>query len=326
MHHQRGLARRALLSAETRVFFSSTASSSPSWFSSLWDHFRHARAEDTTTSRSRVAVLVDGNNLLHLNYNRNARKKSNLGHVGGALGALEQIMTALEKYDPDRVCVFFDTVPASLLKEVLASSKSMHKQHQLLIQTLQRYNVAVVQEPGVKADDLIASYTKASTRAGLNVVVVSHDNDFYPLAQDGPPRVDLFLPVYVPAVVFDAGRIQRRLGPALPWYADVIALCGDKFKKKSPGVPGGIARPDAVALISKHGGLLPLLDRLDEMENEDLRERIKINADVIKAAYVDIKLIDDLALPAPLETMAASRIDIRGLWDVVHTPSLFRKR
>jgi DNA polymerase-1 len=126
--------------------------------------------------------------------------------------------------------------------------------------------MSVLSVPGVEADDLIASYTNACITEGYDVVIASNDNDFLQLVRKvegsraaesssmwtkAPSRnVEVFKPFSRRMLrERDVRALLHGVHPEL--QPDIRALCGDKYRTKSPGLTGGINRRHAAQLLEK---------------------------------------------------------------------------
>ncbi|RHZ08106.1 hypothetical protein DYB31_001458 [Aphanomyces astaci] len=232
---------------------------------------------------------------------------------------------------PHRVCVFFDTPVITQRKKEDPTYKvkrermgdALRRQFPLTGSVLKSLAVPVVQVPGVEADDMIASYTKASLESGFNVIVVSNDSDFFQLVQsNASPTVSLYK--FRTRWLMGQDEVLQLIGGTSPrLHPDLRALRGDQWGK-TPGLPGGISKELAVELLETAGGLLPLLESLDNVQDEALRNRLHASTDMLKRSYRASKLDDSLALPIPLQDFAMGRVNQAGLALLLTDPTLVK--
>ncbi|KAF2300333.1 hypothetical protein GH714_012065 [Hevea brasiliensis] len=161
---------------------------------------------------------------------------------------------------------------------------------QYLKASIKAMSIKVIEVPGVEADDVIGTLAVRSVDAGFKVRVVSPDKDFFQILS---PSLRLLriasrgLDNFDPCMVYkyrqvgfsfgmeDFANLYGELKPSQ--FADVMALMGDR----SDNIPGveGIGSVHAVQLITKFGTLENLLQCVDQVEGERIREALRANAD-----------------------------------------------
>jgi DNA polymerase-1 len=135
----------------------------------------------------------------------------------------------------------------------------------------------VIEQPGMEADDVMATLARRGREAGYEVVLVTGDKDMLQIVDD---RVTVLLPPvrgdeYVtldPAAV----RAKWQVGPEQ--IRDVLALMGDTVDN-IPGVPG-VGEKTAVELIVRFGSLEQLYQRLAEVTRPALKKRLAEHRDL----------------------------------------------
>ncbi|ETV98317.1 hypothetical protein, variant [Aphanomyces invadans] len=267
--------RRSVRGLGQAAHFSTTPASRWWDWTRLTAWFSPTRPAEPSTHHAvepETCVFVDGNNLLYAKYSPTCTQTlSNGVAIGATLGFLQELTHVMEKMHPHRLCVFFDTPVITHRKKNDPTYKAnrdrmddaLRRQFPLTISLMQDFAVPVVQVPGIEADDMIASYTKASIESGYEVVIVSNDSDFFQLVRSAPPRVSLYK--FRTRWWMEQDDVLQLIGGESPkLHPDLRALRGDQWGK-SPGLPGGISKELAVDLVVRAGGLLPLLDHLDHV-------------------------------------------------------------
>ncbi|WP_026166853.1 DNA polymerase I [Novosphingobium nitrogenifigens] len=172
-------------------------------------------------------------------------------------------------------------------------------QFPLIRDATRAFSLACIEEAGLEADDLIASYTRAAAAQGWDVTIVSSDKDLMQLVGEYPGggRVDMLdtmknQRVFIPEVVDKFGVPPEKVG-------DVLALMGDAVDN----VPGirGIGPKTATKLIQENGDLETALANAPAMKAGKLRESLIEQADMARLSRKLIALKDDCALPIPLD-------------------------
>jgi 5'-3' exonuclease len=159
--------------------------------------------------------------------------------------------------------------------------------------------------PNTEADDLMGCYTIAARkRAGMEVVLATNDKDLYQLV--GPcvkvyttAKADLASPKDAFALLGEKEVSAKwEVPPTL--IPDVLALAGDTVDN-IPGV--GLGRKTAAALIRQFGGLRPLLDNVDKVQNARAREKIAGAREQILQNRAMVDLHCHLELPVPIDQL-----------------------
>jgi DNA polymerase-1 len=136
----------------------------------------------------------------------------------------------------------------------------------------------VVQEPGIEADDVMATLARRAEADGYEVVLVTSDKD---LAQLVNERIKILAPgrgVGDDYTWMDAAAIEAKWGVPPERVRDVLALMGDT-SDNIPGVPG-IGEKTAIELIRAFGSLEALYERLGEVPRPAVRAKLEANRDM----------------------------------------------
>ncbi len=107
-------------------------------------------------------------------------------------------------------------------------------QFPLIRDATRAFSLPCIEEAGCEADDIIASYTMAATKAGWEVTIVSSDKDLMQLIDR--PGVDMLDTMNDRAARREA-MLTRSSASAPRKLGDVLALMGDSVDNV-PGVPG----------------------------------------------------------------------------------------
>jgi DNA polymerase-1 len=184
-------------------------------------------------------------------------------------------------------------------------------QFPLIRDATRAFSLPLIEEPGLEADDMIASYARAAAAQGWDVTIVSSDKDLMQLVggvEEGP-RIDMLdtmknIRIFLPEVAEKFGVTPDRVG-------DVLALMGDSVDN----VPGirGIGPKTATKLIVEHGDLESALAAAPTMKASKLRESLIEQADMARLSRVLVALKEDAPLPLALEDFKLGAIP-PNLW------------
>jgi DNA polymerase-1 len=172
-------------------------------------------------------------------------------------------------------------------------------QFPLIRDATRAFSLACIEEAGLEADDLIASYTRAASAKGWDVTIVSSDKDLMQLIGQGADgaRVDMLdtmknQRIFIPEVIEKFGVEPERVG-------DVLALMGDAVDN----VPGirGIGPKTATKLIQESGDLEAALASAPAMKPGKLRDSLIAEADMARLSRRLVALKEDCNLPVALD-------------------------
>ncbi|KAG8655388.1 hypothetical protein MANES_04G036700v8 [Manihot esculenta] len=264
-------------------------------------------AVNASSSNGRV-MLIDGTSVIYRAYYKLLAKLHH-GHLSHADGNADWVLTIFSalslvidvlEFIPSHVAVVFDHdgVPfdhTCVAFKENAMAKGLNFRHTLypsyksnrpptpdtIVQGLQYLKASIkamsIKVPGVEADDVIGTLAVRSVDEGFKVRVVSPDKDFFQILSPSL-RLLRIAPRGLDMVSFGVEDFANLYGELKPsQFADVMALMGDK----SDNIPGveGIGTVHAVQLITKFGTLENLLQCVDQVEGERIREALQANAD-----------------------------------------------
>ena len=189
------------------------------------------------------------------------------------------------------------------------------------------FRVPLVAVDGYEADDVIATLAERGVAAGLDVVIVSGDKDFYQLVG---PHVGLLNPgrggpAAVEEQVVTAANAAERLGVPPEQTVDFLSLVGDS----ADNVPGirGVGEKTAVKLLQQYGTLDTILAHASEVESRRIREALLQDAERARLSRDLVTLRRDVPVRLELPTLAAQppdRAALLGLLSELEFHSLVR--
>jgi DNA polymerase-1 len=253
--------------------------------------------------------LVDGSGYIFRAYHRlppltNVHGEP-VGAVYGYTTMLWKLADELHKADgPTHMAVILDKSSHTFRNDLYDKYKAQRPpppedlipQFPMIRDATRAFSMPCIEEDGLEADDIIASYAKAALREGWSVTIVSSDKDLMQLIE---PGLDLY----------DTMN-NRRLGPehvmekfgVMPdRLGDVLGLMGDSVDNV-PGVPG-VGPKTAAKLIQEHGDIEGVLAAAPSMKPGKLRDNLIEHADNARLSRVLVTLKDDAPLADPLESL-----------------------
>jgi DNA polymerase I len=211
---------------------------------------------------------------------------------------LRTLRKLLKDHAPDRVAVAFDlaapTFRDKLFEEYKANRPAFPEDLSVQLPYVRRFcralGIPIVEKEGFEADDIIGTLAREGAGKGLDVFIVSGDEDLFQLVDD---HVRVLKPSRGSSdgeTVCDAPKVKEILGVEPSQVVDWLALTGDP----SDNIPGARPLPGqepqlaegqkkrsyvgpkgATDLISRFGTLEKVLDNYDKVERQSYREALR---------------------------------------------------
>lgn len=259
--------------------------------------------------------LVDGSSYIFRAYHRlpplTDPEGTPVGAVYGYTTMLWKLAEDLDKADgPTHLAVILDKDSQSFRNEIYPEYKAnrpdppedLVPQFPLIRDATRAFSLPCIEEQGLEADDLIATYARAAQREGWNVTIVSSDKDLMQLVGEvdgpnGPARIDMLDTMKSQRIYIE--EVEDKFGVKPELVGDVLALMGDSVDN----IPGiyGIGPKTASKLIAEHGSLTAALDAAEYMKKSKLKERLLENRADAEMSRVLVTLKEDCDLPEPLD-------------------------
>jgi len=181
--------------------------------------------------------------------------------------------------------------------------------------------LAVIELPGMEADDVMATLARRGERDGFDVTLVTSDKDMLQLVDE---RVSLLSPAgrgddYVRV---DPAAVRERWGVPPGQVRDVLSLMGDS-SDNVPGVPG-VGEKTAVELIVEFGSLEELYLRVDQVKRPALREKLEIHRELAFLSRELVTVKTDCEIPYAWESLRPGAIRREALLDLARRFELVR--
>ncbi len=256
--------------------------------------------------------LVDGSAYIFRAYHRlpplTDPEGTPVGAVYGYTTMLWKLADDLNKADgPTHLAVILDKSGQSFRNEIFPDYKAnrppppedLRPQFPLIRDATRAFSLACIEEEGLEADDLIASYAHAATERGWDVTIVSSDKDLMQLVGPDGNGGHIDMLDTMKNVRIDVSEVEEKFGVPPALVGDVLALMGDAVDN----VPGirGIGPKTASKLIQEHGTLEGALAAAHEMKPSRLRDNLIEHAEMARLSRVLVQLKEDCQLPIPLD-------------------------
>jgi DNA polymerase-1 len=255
-----------------------------------------------------------------------------VGAVYGYTTMLWKLAEDLNKADgPTHLAVILDKASTSFRNDLYDQYKAnrppppddLVPQFPLIRDATRAFSLACIEEDGLEADDLIASYAKEATRRGWDVTIVSSDKDLMQLVgrcaepHDGVTGGCIDMLDTMKNQRIDIPEVIEKFGVPPELVGDVLALMGDSVDN----VPGifGIGPKTASKLIQDHGSLPAALDAAEAMKPSKLRDRLIEGREMAVLSRTLVQLKEDCPLPIALEDFKLDGVPKEPLAEFLET-------
>ena len=231
-------------------------------------------------NKPKTLILLDGNALIHRAYHALPPLTTKTGEtVHAVYGFTMTLLSVLEKFKPDYIAASFDLAGPTFRDELYADYKAtrtaapddLYAQIPRVKEVTAAFNIPIYELPGYEADDCVGTIAKQAGAQGVNVVIVTGDNDALQLVDD---RIKVFSirKGLKDLVLYDRVAVEAKYGFGPELVPDYKGLAGDT----SDNIPGvkGIGEKGATGLLQEFGILENIYAHLSEIK-EALRKKLE---------------------------------------------------
>lgn len=220
--------------------------------------------------------------------------------IGALMGFCTMIMKWYEEHKPSYWAMVFDGGRSLTRTQLYPDYKAQRPapDPQLVTQFLlakelcKVWNIPILQQNGIEADDLIASAASRAEAAGWKVIIVSSDKDMSQLVNE---QITIYDPVK--NRLRDVYAVTQEWGVNINQIPDVQALAGDA-SDNIPGIPG-IGPKTATQWIQRFHSLEGVLDHIAELGSMKKQELVREYAQQARLCLRLVTLDKTLPLDHP---------------------------
>ncbi|MBP6889784.1 MAG: hypothetical protein KBC19_04365, partial [Candidatus Moranbacteria bacterium] len=231
-------------------------------------------------NKPKTLILLDGNALIHRAYHALPPLTTKKGEtVQAVYGFTMTLLSVLEKFRPDYIAASFDLAGPTFRDELYADYKAtrqkapddLYAQIPKVKEMTQAFNIPIYELAGYEADDCVGSIAKQAGAAGVEVIIVTGDNDALQLVDE---RISVFSirKGLKDLVLYDRTAVEAKYGFGPELLPDYKGLAGDT-SDHIPGVPG-IGAKGATDLLREFGTLENIYVHLGDVK-ESLQKKLE---------------------------------------------------
>ena len=273
------------------------------------------------TSRRKLAI-IDGNSLAYRGYYAMRHLSTADGQSTHAIYAFTMMLLRLLEEDrPDVIAVAFDGPAKTFRHDAFDGYKAHRKptpddlrsQMPIVREVVDAFGIPVLEAEGFEADDLVGTMAREAVEEGYDAIIVTGDLDALQLVNSGV-RVMTTIKGVTDTVIYDERAVVDRYGLKPAQITDFKALKGDT-SDNIPGVPG-VGDKTAVKLLQQFENVESMLERVDEIADPKLRDKILGSSGQITMSKHLATIITDLPLDTPVSQMSPPAPDYARLADL----------
>lgn len=253
-------------------------------------------------NKPKTLVLLDGNALIHRAYHALPPLTTKTGEtVHAVYGFTMTLLSVLEKFRPDYIAASFDLAGPTFRDEMYAEYKAtrtaapddLYAQIPRVKEMTSAFNIPIYELSGYEADDCVGTIAKQAGAQGVDVIIVTGDNDALQLVDDHV-KVFSIRKGLKDLVLYDRAAVEAKYGFGPELVPDYKGLAGDN----SDNIPGvkGIGEKGATGLLQEFGTLENIYAHLGEIK-EALRKKLESDRD---NAFLS-KRLGTIDIAAPVE-------------------------
>ena len=252
-------------------------------------------------------LLIDGHSIINRAFYGVPDLTNESGlHVNAVYGFLNIMFKFIDEENPDHIAVAFDMKAPTFRHETYDAYKGTRKpmpeelreQVPVVKEVLTAMGVAIFEQAGIEADDILGSFAKKAEAEGMEVSLISGDRDLLQIATD---RIKICIPKTkggkTETEYYYASDVLEKYQVPPSGIIELKALMGDTADN-IPGVPK-VGEKTATALLVQYGTVENVYAHLDEITKKGLHDTLEANEDKAKLSHflatikTDCELLND---------------------------------
>ena len=237
----------------------------------------------------KTLVLIDGHSLayrMHFALEHTHMATARKEPTWAVYGFFNALFSLLKQIQPDAIAVSFDVGRVTFRNDLYEAYKAhresmpdaLREQMGRIREGVERLGIPIYELEGFEADDVIGTLSKQASEAGMQVLILTGDQDSFQLVDDD--RVEVLIPSRTPREglkQYNAEAVVKKLGVRPDQVIDFKGLKGDT-SDNIPGIPG-VGDKTAIKLLTQYETLEGVYAHLAEMPANKLREKLETYQD-----------------------------------------------
>lgn len=251
-------------------------------------------------------LLLDTNAIIHRSFHALPPLTSPKGELVNAVyGFTATLLKAIHDVTPDYVIACFDASKDTFRNQLYPEYKAHRKETDQALylqiprvkQIIETLEIPLYAQVGLEADDLIGSVANKLKKDGMEIYIVTGDNDALQLVDERVKVYSLRRGVS-DTLTYDDAAVRDKLGIWPKQVVDYKALAGDA-SDNIPGAPG-VGPKTAVELLTEYESLDGVYAALDQLKPR-LSQILSENRDQVFLSKQLAKIKDDVEIEIDLE-------------------------
>ena len=226
---------------------------------------------------SKHLFLVDGSSYIYRAFHATPHLSNSNGVPTNAiLSFTNMVRKLIKEHNPEYLAIAFDRKEATFRHQEFKDYKAQRKpmpdnlipQISYIKKVVELLNIPLLEMAGFEADDLLGTVSLKALNTGFTVTVVTGDKDLMQLVEDNLELFDSMT-----GKKTGIKEVGEKFGVIPEKVTDVLGLMGDS-SDNIPGVPG-IGPKTGIKLIQEFSSLENLLDNLENVKQNNLREKLE---------------------------------------------------
>jgi len=256
-------------------------------------------------SKPATLMLVDGSSYLYRAFHALPALSNSRGqHTGAVYGVINMVRRLMREYQPEYVAVVFDAKGKTFRDDLYPAYKAnrppmpdeLRSQVPLVHDLVSALGLPLVIEPGVEADDVIATLARQARKAGMQTIVSSGDKDLAQLVDGGVKMIDTMT-----NVEYDRAMVETKFGVPPERIVDFLTLVGDS-SDNVPGVPK-VGPKTAAKWLQEYGSLDEVIAHAGDIGGK-VGESLRASIDQLPLSRQLVTVKDDVTLTVTPQSLA----------------------
>ena len=250
-------------------------------------------------------VLIDGHSILNRAFFGVPELTNAEGfHTNAIYGFLNIMFRILEEEKPQYLAVAFDVHAPTFRHEMYPEYKGTRKpmaeelreQVPVMKEMLKAMQIAVVEQAGLEADDILGTLAKKAEAEGMDVALVSGDRDLLQIASEHIMiRIPKTKRTGTEIENYYAADVEKTYQLSPQRFIELKALMGDS-SDNVPGVPK-VGEKTATELMTTYGSIDGIYEHLEEIKKNAIRESLRENKELLDLCLKLVTIKTDCELP-----------------------------